>query len=95
MRRYYLVLGLVPLFLFLVAGEAMADHVVLINGDSLSGTIEKVSGGKLTVKTDYSGPIEIDVSKIEGMTTSAPVEVHLKKGEILKSRPRPSAPAGP
>jgi putative salt-induced outer membrane protein YdiY/sRNA-binding regulator protein Hfq len=86
MRRYYLVPGIVSLFLFLVAGEAMADHVVLINGDSLSGTIEKVSGGKLTMKTDYSGPIEIDVSKIKGMTTSAPVEVHLKNGEILKGR---------
>jgi putative salt-induced outer membrane protein YdiY len=85
-RQYRLVLSLMPLLLFLMLSEVMADQVVLINGDSLSGTIEKVTGGKLTLKTDYSGPIEIDVSKIKEITTSAPVEVHLKNGEILKGR---------
>jgi hypothetical protein len=46
--------GLVIVF----AGEALADKLVLENGDTLTGTVEKVVGDKLTLKTDYSGPIE-------------------------------------
>jgi putative salt-induced outer membrane protein YdiY len=84
--RYLLVLFLVSSLSFVLLREAMADQIVLINGDSLSGTIEKVVGGKLTLKTDYSGPIEIDISKIKEIATSAPVEVHLENGEILKGR---------
>jgi putative salt-induced outer membrane protein YdiY len=84
--QYRLVLVLVSLFFFVLVQEAMSDQVVLVNGDSLSGTIEKVAGGKLTLKTDYSGPIDIDVSKIKKISTDAPVEVHLQSGEVLKGQ---------
>jgi putative salt-induced outer membrane protein YdiY len=42
--------------------------------------------GKLTLKTEYSGPIEIQVGKIKQIFTDNPVEVHLKTGEILKGK---------
>ena len=84
--NYRLVFGFASLFFLLFVQNVMADQVILINGDSLSGTIEKVAGGKLTLKTDYSGPIDIDVTKIKKISTAAPVEVHLQSGEVLKGQ---------
>jgi putative salt-induced outer membrane protein YdiY len=73
------------IFLFFV-GQASADKVVLENGDSLTGTIVKAEGGKLTLKTDYAGLIEIEVAKVKQLFTDSPVEVHLTDGEILKGQ---------
>ncbi|HZV47990.1 MAG TPA: DUF481 domain-containing protein [Thermodesulfovibrionales bacterium] len=84
--QYRLMFGCVFVFLFILVRESLADQVILINGDSLSGTVEKVTDGKLTLKTDYSGPIDIDVSKIKKISTVAPVEVHLQSGEVLKGQ---------
>lgn len=74
-------------FIFLICTrEASADKIILENGDILTGTIEKVVEGKLTLKTEYSGPIEIQVVKIKKIFTDNPVEVHLASGEILKGK---------
>lgn len=87
-KRYQCIvlLFLVSIFLFSSIKNVMADQVIIDNGDSISGTVEKIVGGKLTLKTDYSGPIDIDVSKIKKISTSAPVEVHMQSGEVLKGQ---------
>ncbi|MCX5913560.1 MAG: DUF481 domain-containing protein, partial [Deltaproteobacteria bacterium] len=56
------------------------------NGDKLTGTVVKVEGGKLTLKTDYAGAIEIQVDKVKKIITDNPAEVHLVGGEILKGK---------
>ena len=40
----------------------------------------------MTLKTDYSGPIEIQVSKVKKINTDHPAEVHLSSGEVLKGK---------
>lgn len=68
------------------AGQSLADEVTVENGDKLTGIIVKVEGGKLVLKTDYAGPIEIPVEKIKNIVTDKPSEVHLLSGEILKGK---------
>ncbi len=70
----------------LFTGAACADNVILENGDTLTGTVEKMAGGKLILRTEWSAPIEIDTTKIKKISTEAPVEVHLENGEIIKGR---------
>ena len=70
----------------LLSGTALADKVVLENGDTLTGTVVKLQGGTLTLKTDYSGPVEIQAAKIKSVVTDQPVEVHTTSGEILKGK---------
>ena len=77
--------GIFLMLLFCTEG-AFADRVILENGDTLTGTVEKVMDGKLTLKTDYAGPIEIQVSKVKKIYTDNPAEVHLSSGEILKGK---------
>jgi len=74
------------LTLILYSAESSADKVILENGDTLTGTVVKVVDGKLTLKTDYSGPIEIQVSKIRKIFTDNPAEIHLTSGEVLKGK---------
>ena len=54
------------------------------NGDKLTGTVVKVEAGKLTLKTDYAGPVEIQVEKIKSIVTDRPAEVKMESGEVLK-----------
>jgi putative salt-induced outer membrane protein YdiY len=83
-----IVLGLIFLGHLIVAEGVFADKIVLENGDTLTGSVEKVMGGKLTLKTDYAGTVEMQVDKIKQIFTDHPVEVHLTTGEILKGKIR-------
>ena len=85
-RCWVFLLGGIFLILLSYTEGAFADRVVLENGDTLTGTVEKVMDGKLTLKTDYSGPIEIEVSKVKRIFTDNPAEVHLTGGEVLKGK---------
>src|SRR5512135_81350 len=82
--RSMALLTALPLALF--AKATFADKIVLENGDTLSGTVVKLQGGKLTLKTDYAGSIEIESGKVKSIVTDEPVEVHTTSGEILKGK---------
>ena len=84
--NWVVLLGGIFLSIFSCAEGAFADKVILENGDTLTRTVEKVVDGKLTLKTDYAGPIEIQVAKIKKIFTDSPAEVHLTSGEILKGK---------
>jgi len=84
--KLFSLLGILCSFCLLGAGGALADEIVLVNGNTLTGTIEKVEGGKLTLKTDYSQPIEIEVAKIKKITTDKPIDLYLVSGEALKGK---------
>jgi putative salt-induced outer membrane protein YdiY len=80
---------ILSLYFFLAifsAGAALADEVILENGDKLTGTLVKVEGGKLTLKTDYEGSVEIQVEKIKSIVTDNPAEIKLESGEVLKGK---------
>ncbi len=78
------------IFFFLMAEGAIADKVILENGDTLTGTIEKMTDGKLTFKTDYAGTIEIQMGKVKQIISDNPLTVHLTSGEILTGKIRPA-----
>lgn len=77
---------LLGLLIFMGTGQAGADEIVMENGNVLTGTIDKVEGGKLFLKTDYSQPIEIQTSKIKKITTDKPVDLYLATGEMVKGK---------
>jgi putative salt-induced outer membrane protein YdiY len=77
------------IFLLLMVGRAIADKVILENGDTLTGTIEKMTDGKLTFKTDYAGTIEIQMGKVKQIISDNPLAVHLTSGEIVTGKVKP------
>jgi putative salt-induced outer membrane protein YdiY len=63
--------------LSLLAVPALADEVIFLNGDRLTGKVVSAAGGKLVFKTDAAGEVTIDMSKIKTFSTDEPHVVKL------------------
>ena len=59
------------------APHALADRLVLVNGDVLTGTVLHKSGDDLTFSTPYAGVITVKWSAVRTLTTDRPVNVYL------------------
>jgi len=69
-------------FLFLLLTiPAMADQVVLKNGDRLTGSIIKADGKELVIKTDYAGDVTVKFDSIQGITSAGDLHVVLSDGK--------------
>ncbi len=65
---------------------SFADEVVLKNGDKISGTIQKLVDGVLTISTKYSKEIKIDFAEIKRLKSDSLVKLGLKNGWIVKGK---------
>jgi putative salt-induced outer membrane protein YdiY len=86
--RYYLVL----LCLVLFGGAVRADEVVLTNGDRLSGTIVKMTDGKLLFKSAEAGEVTVNLTNVRSLTSEAPVTLNLSDGTVLIRKIGPGQP---
>jgi putative salt-induced outer membrane protein len=59
--------------LFLLPLTAIADTVVLKNGDHLTGTVNQLAGGKLTVTTSYAGAVTITWDEVSTVKLDKPL----------------------
>ena len=69
--------------LVLALPMAWADSVVLKNGDHLTGTVNQLAGGKLTVTTTYAGAVNINWDDVTSVKLDKPLvlPVETKKGK--------------
>lgn len=72
----------------LFSSPALADTVVLKNGDHLTGAVTQLTGGKLTVHTDYAGDVVIAFDHVVSVKVDKPVVLSLdtKTGKKTSSR---------
>ena len=77
MRSRYLSMVLVVLN----CSVALADHVVLTNGDRLTGQFVKFDGKILTVKTDYAGDVDVQWSAVQQITSDQPLRLSSSSGQ--------------
>jgi hypothetical protein len=69
------------LTIFILPQFAVADQVVLKNGDRLTGTIVKSDGKKLVIKTEFAGEVTVQWPAIEELNSTAPLHVESKEGQ--------------
>lgn len=74
------------------AAAPKTDVVVLRNGDRLTGEIQQLERGRLSLKTDDLGTVEIEWDKIESVTATAPFDVDDVSGRRYMGSLRPGAP---
>ncbi len=67
----------VPFALVAVAMPALADVVVLANGDRLTGKVDAVTSGAVLLQTEYAGLISIDQAAVASIETDAPLTVQV------------------
>jgi putative salt-induced outer membrane protein len=72
----------------LLPSGALADTVTLKNGDHLTGTVNQLVGGKLTVTTSYAGAVNISFDEVTSIKLDKPlvlpIETH--KGKTVDIR---------
>jgi len=61
--------------LLLLAIPAVADQIVLKNGDRLTGSIAKSDGKSLVIKTDYAGDVTVKFDAIQSLTSTGDLNV--------------------
>jgi hypothetical protein len=74
------------LTLLLSFSTLAADRVVLSNGDTVTGTIVKKDGDKLTIKSELMGEVSMPWSAIKSITSDSEVYVQMSTGEIVKGK---------
>ncbi|MBV9339735.1 MAG: DUF481 domain-containing protein [Acidobacteria bacterium] len=83
MRRLAFVLASASL---LLSTPAVAEHVFLINGDRLSGTIVLSEGKTLTLHTDYAGDLTVEWGQVKGVESEQDMHVEFKDGRTAVGR---------
>lgn len=62
---------------------ALGDVLIMKNGDRLTGTAERLDGGKLTFKTGYAGTLSVNWGDVDSLVTEQPVTLVTEDEEIL------------
>jgi hypothetical protein len=84
-RVQRLLFSIVSFFIFyiLTFATAFADQLTMKNGDRFTGTVVKTEGADLFFKSEYAGVIKIPFDAVVSITSSAPLSVGTKDGEVL------------
>jgi putative salt-induced outer membrane protein YdiY len=61
--------------LLLLTIPALADQIVLKNGDRLTGSITKSDGKELVIKTEYAGDVTVKFDAIQSLTSTGDLNV--------------------
>ena len=80
MRR---ILTLSLVFSTLLCFDALADQLILKNGDRLTGTILKSDGENLIMKSEFAGEVKIQWAAVEQLSSDRPLYVLLKDGQVI------------
>lgn len=83
-RRMSTTLAIVFVAVVSAPSEALADHIVLRNGDSLTGGIASASKTELTIHTELAGRVTIKWSAVSGVTSTTLVRATLATGQIVE-----------
>ncbi len=70
--------------LFSLASAAMADQIVLNNGDRISGKIVEMTGGVVKVETTYAGVLSVKWDEVAQVSSDAPLKLKLVTGEAVE-----------
>lgn len=77
---------IVWLFLCACSFLLAADQVVLKNGDTITGTVIKKDGDKLTLKSEFLGEVTMPWSAVKSLKSDQDLHVVLPGGETVKGR---------
>ena len=68
---------------FLASAPALADQLVMKNGDIISGDIESIEDGKVSIKPAYSDSFAVDLAEVVSIEADQTFEVELEDGSTI------------
>lgn len=84
--KHYFGLVIFILLASVLETHVSADLIELDNGDRISGTIIRISGGEVVVATEYAGEMRIDFTRVADITTEQSGDIVLTNGNIITGR---------
>ena len=91
MRRYRLIhqIGLLCALSLCAAqswGHAKTDLITVVNGDQITGAVNAMTAGKLSVSTSYAGTVNIKWREVKQIESRYLYEIRLDDGERIYGR---------
>lgn len=83
MRLNRILPALFALLFVCVPAMTLADVVETKNGAKLVGTVTAISGGNVTLQTDYAGTLTIKQSEVASIRTDSPLVIRLSGGTTM------------
>jgi putative salt-induced outer membrane protein YdiY len=74
------------IFLSVLSMMALADVVVMKNGDKITGTVTSMENGTITIATEMFGDVKADMANVDTFSIESVQPVHLTDGSILQGR---------
>ena len=81
--KYYLSMLLVAAILSAPAVTCMADEIIFLNGDRLTGKLVNIKNTNITFDPELMGTITFDISKTESISTDEPVKINFDNGTAI------------
>ena len=63
--------------------QSLADRVVLMNGDAVTGTVTKLEHGKVFIQSKYMGLVQVDWRAVRSVETAKPVRVNFLHTKVM------------
>ena len=70
----------------LLVENALADVILMNNGDRLTGTVGNITNGVVTFNTSYAGDLSIAMAEVSQIETDGTYDVTLKSGDTLSGQ---------
>lgn len=67
-------------------GAAHADVIMLDNGDRITGTVDNITSGNVTVSTAYAGAVTIAMANVTNIETDGTYDVTLSSGDQVSGQ---------
>jgi hypothetical protein len=72
--------------ILIVAGSSIADEVVFLNGDRLTGKIVSLADGELILETEGAGEVTIKLEKVKTFSIDQPVKIRVGDKKPFESK---------
>jgi len=69
-----------------IIATGSADEVLFKSGDRLTGTVDKLDGGKMVFTSKVAGKLTLDMADIKTFSTDAPIEIAMADGTLHKQK---------
>jgi hypothetical protein len=72
--------------LCLLPGALMADQLVMKNGDVITGTVSKISDGKVYIEPTYADEFAVSLSEVASIQNDKALEIAMKDGSEMTAQ---------
>lgn len=70
----------------LLSGPLLADQIVMENGDTITGNISKIEGGKVFIKPSYGDEYAVNMDEVISIDADQPFDVELLDGSTIEGQ---------